>query len=192
MELELFLTMNNFTDYKQLIKISLDVIDETKLLNIIYVLNSIGIENKAIICGNGGSFANAQHFAQDLQKMCGITAVALGSNPSYLTAVSNDSKYSKVFVNELANIVTQGDVVIILSCSGDSKNVIKVAKYMNSNDWGYTIALTGGFTNTKIERHADTTLKVLSKDYGIIEGVHSILCHYIVKELKEKIEKSIQ
>lgn len=183
--------MNNFNRYKEEVSANLDMIDLHNLDLLIRVLDTVDQDEKVIVCGNGGSFANAQHFAQDLQKICGITAVALGSNPSYLTAVSNDEKYSDAFRNELASIVFQGDVVVILSCSGNSSNIVKVAKYMNKNDWGYTIAITGSSEKMKVKKYADLTLEVNSDDYGIIEGVHSVLLHYIVKTLKELKDECI-
>jgi|WetSurMetagenome_2_1015567.scaffolds.fasta_scaffold135466_3 D-sedoheptulose 7-phosphate isomerase len=173
----------NFTWFTGNIEQAMGSIDVNKLERIINVLRNVGVHNKVLVCGNGGSFANAQHFAQDLQKMAGITSIALGSNPSYITAVSNDEKYSNIFRNELSNVVEEGDILFILTCSGNSRNVVKAAKYMNENDWGYTIALTGRFQKMKIDREADTLLSINSTDFGIIESVHSVLLHYITSTL---------
>ena len=99
------------------------------------------------ICGNGGSFAHAQHLTAELVvryklNRDPIKAVCLGSNQSNLTAIGNDFSFDQIFSRELSGLYNVNDIVLILSTSGNSPNVIKVAEYVR-NMGGNAISLLG-------------------------------------------------
>lgn len=79
--------------------------------------------------GNGGSAATANHFANDLVKMCGVRAISLCANVAVLTAFANDCGYENIFLNQLKVFLTKDDLLITISGSGTSKNIIKAEQF---------------------------------------------------------------
>lgn len=133
------------------------------------------------ICGNGGSFSTAQHWACDLVKAAGVRAVALGSNGALLTAYANDIAYVDVFAQELRRVGVPGDALIALSCSGTSPNITRVLQA--ARVMGIATALLTGTVNEGVA-DADLVLRVWSKDYGVIEDCHLAIGHWLTKELQ--------
>jgi len=144
--------------------------------------------NKVLFCGNGGSAADAQHLSAELSGRFKIDrdpldAEALHVNTSYVTAVANDYSYDEIFSRLVKAKGKSGDVILGLSTSGNSKNVVKafeVAKEKNM----FTIALTGQREN-KLEEIADIIIKVPSDDTANIQESHIMIGH-IICELVEK------
>lgn len=87
---------------------------------------AIKTAERVYVCGNGGSASTANHFVNDLVKMCGIRAYSLCSNEALLTAYANDNGYENVFVDQLKVYAEQGDLVITISTSGKSANILEV------------------------------------------------------------------
>lgn len=85
--------------------------------------------SRVYIIGNGGSAALADHFANDLVKMCGIKAYSLCSNTALLTSLANDNGYENIFVDQLKVYLEKEDVLVTISTSGKSKNIIKAIEY---------------------------------------------------------------
>jgi D-sedoheptulose 7-phosphate isomerase len=137
---------------------------------------------KAIcLLGNGGSFATAEHWAIDLNR-AGVCAVALGSNGAVLTAYANDDDYSDAAALELRRVVDPGDLLICLSCSGISGNIvsaIKMAKRLNVR----SVLLTSIIHQDVAP--ADTIVRIWSKDYGVIEDCHLAIGHWLAQELHQ-------
>lgn len=141
-------------------------------------------------CGNGGSWSNAQHLAQDL---CKGTWVAdrpslktyhLGSNPSALTAYANDDGYESVFSSDLSVHGQQGDVLIAISGSGHSPNVldaVMVAHELEMRTWGIC-----GFDGGHLLNEAHRCVHVKCGDMGLVEAVHGIIFHWLVEALLDK------
>lgn len=84
---------------------------------------------RVYICGNGGSASTANHFANDLVKMCAVRAYSLCSNEAILTAYANDDCFDNIFVDQLEVYAELGDVVVTISTSGKSKNLLKVKEW---------------------------------------------------------------
>jgi D-sedoheptulose 7-phosphate isomerase len=181
--------MNNFKAYLTLYNLLTDTISLNKLDRIILDVMSVYEGNKIYVCGNGGSFSTAQHFAQDLTKIAGIDAECLGSNPSALTAYANDEGYKNVFLAELENKLNAGDMLFIISCSGNSKNIIEAAKFCVPTN--LVIGLLG-CDGGKVSEYCAEKIVIPSRRYDFIEPIHSLLCHYITIETKERIYESIQ
>jgi len=182
--------MGNFKSFLTLYNLLTDTISLTKLDRIILDIlatHPVHGNNKVYVCGNGGSFATAQHFAQDLCKINQIDAECLGSNPSQLTAYANDNGYSNALVDELDNkVVRDGDMLIVISCSGNSMNTIKVAYSMAGLSDNMVIGLLGG-DGGEVAQYCAETIIIPSKRFDFIEPIHSLLCHYIVTEIKERL-----
>jgi len=150
-------------------------------------------ESKQIfIMGNGGSAATASHFACDLAKGTTIgnphmrerfKVIALTDNVPLLTAWANDTDYENIFVEQLKNLLEEGDVVIAISGSGNSKNVLKAVEYANTKA-AITIGLTG-FEGGRFKDMVQECLIVPSNSMERIEDVHLILEHLLCSYLRE-------
>jgi len=149
-------------------------------------------ENRQIfILGNGGSAASASHFAVDLAKNIAVPgkgrfrAIALTDNVPYLTALANDEGYENVFSEQLIPLLRTGDVVIGISGSGNSPNVLKAMQIARAAQ-ATTIGLTG-FQGGKLKDLVDYCIIVPSDEMKQIEDVHLILEHCICHALKALI-----
>jgi len=146
------------------------------------LINTFKNKNKVLFCGNGGSAADAQHLSAELSGRFKfdrkpLDAEALHVNTSYITAVANDYSYDEIFSRLVEAKGSSGDVLIGLSTSGNSKNVVKafeIAKKINM----ITVALTGNSSN-KLEQIADYCIKVPSNDTAKIQESHIMIGHII-------------
>ncbi len=135
------------------------------------------------ICGNGGSAATASHFVCDVLKGCSygraerFRILALNDNLPALTAYSNDVSYEQVFVEPLKNFGRPGDVLIALSGSGNSPNVLRAVEWANANGLR-TIGLTGR-EGGRLGPLAQLEIRVPDPHMGRIEDGHMIVCHMI-------------
>ena len=188
--------MNFVEDYLEELKETLNRLPFSKIRKIKDILLSAYQKNKRVfIMGNGGSAATASHFGCDLAK--GTTmgkgdltprfrVTTLTDNIPLLTAWSNDAYYSSVFLEQLRNILEPGDVVIAISASGNSENVVKATEYANAN-LAITVGLTG-FEGGKLKKIAQECLIVPSQSMERIEDVHLILEHLICSWLRNEIQ----
>jgi D-sedoheptulose 7-phosphate isomerase len=145
---------------------------------------------KVILFGNGGSAADAQHIACELAgrfklERRGLPAIALTTNTSVLTAIANDYGYEQVFSRQVEGIMERGDIVIGISTSGKSPNVIegiKVAKERGA----FTVGLTG-HEGGRLEEAADICIRVPSNDTPRIQEVHITIGHIICQLVEENL-----
>jgi len=148
---------------------------------------------RVFVIGNGGSAATASHLAQDLAKGTRrtlsqkkrIRALALTDSVPFLTAYGNDDGYDVVFEQQLRNHAQRGDVLIAISGSGNSPNILKAIAWAKRNGLA-TLGITG-FDGGKLRRLAQHKLHVPLNDMCTAESVHSVLLHYIVLALVERI-----
>lgn len=134
--------------------------------------------NKIIIIGNGGSASIANHLAIDLWKNAGIRATTY-SEAALLTCISNDFGYEHVFEKPIAMFADKGDVLIAISSSGMSKNIINGA-FAAKNKGCKIITMSGFKENNSLRSRGEINFYVPSDSYGYVELAHSILCHCIV------------
>ena len=144
------------------------------------------------LCGNGGSAACASHTANDLAKLTIIRdrkrlkVISLTDNTPLLTAWANDNGYEYCFVEPLKNLYEEGDILIAISGSGNSKNVLNAVEFVNANK-GITIGFTGA-SGGKLATMARHVIRVCSDNMQIIEDVHvfvgHMVCSYIAHVLK--------
>jgi D-sedoheptulose 7-phosphate isomerase len=141
------------------------------------------------IFGNGGSGSTASHFVSDLLKTAIIKkekrfkAISLVDNIPVILAWSNDVSYEDVFVEQLKNHFSKGDILVSFSGSGNSKNIIKSLKFGKEND-AYCIGITGK-SGGKMKEFCDICLQVPSQDMLTIESQHSVLCHCIIDSIRK-------
>lgn len=145
---------------------------------------------KVMFCGNGGSAADAQHLAAELMgrfliDRAPLPALALTVDTSALTAIGNDYGYEEVFARQLRGIGREGDVIIGLSTSGGSPNVVRafnVARELSIRP----IAMTGDFSSL-LEERAELTLRVPSKQTNHIQEMHIAIGHIICGLVEETL-----
>ncbi|WP_448338533.1 SIS domain-containing protein [Chloroflexus aurantiacus] len=148
------------------------------------------------VCGNGGSAATASHFACDLSKWTinpqarRVRAIALTDNVPLITAWSNDQEYADVFVEQLQALYRDGDIIIAISGSGNSANVIRAIEWGNRVG-AVTIGITGR-DGGRLYRIAKIGLHVKNNFMPLIEDIHSIVCHALAVNLGRQIEASLQ
>jgi len=132
--------------------------------SLITELKRVRRERKSVfICGNGGSASTANHFANDLVKMCGIKAISLCSNEAIVMAYGNDDGYENIFVNQLKVFFEEGDILITISGSGTSKNIVRATNYV-CNRGGVAWAFpTMHFYNCSMARAEDKHLALAHK-----------------------------
>jgi D-sedoheptulose 7-phosphate isomerase len=163
---------------------AIDSIDLAAVERAIDVLRRAREEGRHIfVCGNGGSAATASHFATDIVKGASFgrdkrfRIMALTDSLSTLTAYSNDVNYECVFVEQLKNFAEPGDVLIAISGSGNSPNVLRALEYANSIGC-HTIALSGR-DGGKMGPLGQTHIQVCHPHMGRIEDGHMIVLHMI-------------
>jgi D-sedoheptulose 7-phosphate isomerase len=154
-------------------------------------------DNTVFVIGNGGSAASASHLAQDLAKGTRRTlaqkrrvrALALTDSAPFLTAYGNDDGYEFVFEQQLRNHARPGDVLVAISGSGNSPNILCAVKWAKRN--GLTTLGITGFDGGKLRRMAQYKLHVPLNDMCTAESIHSVLLHYIVLALAERIHGKV-
>jgi D-sedoheptulose 7-phosphate isomerase len=142
------------------------------------------------VCGNGGSAAISSHVGCDLGKTAAVKgekplkAVSLADNVAFITATANDVSYDMVFARQLQNVVAKGDVVLLISGSGNSKNLLEAARL--SRKKGATVFSLLGFDGGKLKSLSHDHLLVPSDQYGVVEDMHQSIAHILTFYLKQK------
>jgi D-sedoheptulose 7-phosphate isomerase len=140
--------------------------------------------------GNGGSAANASHFVTDLGKSASdamgkpFRCMSLNDNVSWITAIGNDYAYDEVYQRQLVNFGRAGDILLLLSVSGSSPNLVTAAKWAKQQGL-YIIALVGA-NRGALEQIADFLVVIDSKHYGRVEDAQMGICHMICYSFIEK------
>lgn len=174
--------------YFDKLKNTLDVLNKeelNELMNVLVEAKNVG--KQIFIMGNGGSAATASHYVCDFNK--GISYgkdrkfkfICLNDNIPSLMAYGNDMSYDDIFVNPLKTYFKPGDLVIGISGSGNSENVVRAIQYANEND-GITIGLTG-YSGGKVKQLCKHSVHVPVDDMQITEDIHMILDHCMMKIL---------
>ena len=189
--------MKNIKNYINNLKISIEKIDLLKLQKIENIIFKKIKENKKIfVCGNGGSASIANHFLCDFNKGIKLSSknklkpkiISLSNNIETILAIANDISFNKIFSFQLENYYTKGDIVIILSCSGSSPNIMDILGYCKKNRI-FTISLTG-FAKKSIQKKANLNLNLGVKNYGISEDLFQIIMHMLSQSIRLKFTKN--
>ena len=176
--------MDSIIRYLDELRAVLDHIDVAAVRKIADALVEAHARDAQIfILGNGGSASTASHWACDLGKGTVVEGqrryrvISLTDNNAVMTAWANDASYDDVFVEQLKNLANADDVVIGISASGNSENVLRAIRY--ATDLGATTIGVTGFGGGKLADIADVPFVVDSHDYGRVEDVHLILDHIL-------------
>ncbi|MDD5339648.1 MAG: D-sedoheptulose 7-phosphate isomerase [Candidatus ainarchaeum sp.] len=146
------------------------------------ILASLKAGGKVLICGNGGSAADAQHFAAELsgryiKERKALPGIALTTDTSALTAISNDYGFGRVFARQVEALGKRGDVLVLLSTSGDSENLLEAAKAARAIGI-QTVALLGK-GGGRLKPMCDKSLVVASDSTPTIQEMHILIIHCI-------------
>lgn len=188
-------------DYAGELKAALSSLDKEKLQKAFDMLMKAYKKDKRVfVLGNGGSASTASHMASDLGKGTlarvydkgerRLRIMSLTDNVSLLTAYANDLGFEDIFVQQLRNLVEKGDLVVVLSGSGNSLNVINAVRYAKSRG-AKTVGLLGFKTGGKLAKLVDCAIIVQSNHYGPIEDVHLAINHILTSwfaEEKKRLE----
>ena len=148
------------------------------------------------LIGNGGSAANASHFGQDLAKgtLSSMSAtrrfrvIPLTDNIGFITALANDEGYDSIFEQQLRNLAASGDLLVAISGSGNSPNVIRAAEYARSI--GMTVIGVTGFDGGKLKALSDVSVHIPVDDMGMTEALHGVVFHLAMCRLRERLAKA--
>lgn len=187
--------LNDIEHYLAELTMSLQKISRQEIWAAIQLLYQAWEEGRHIfLCGNGGSAATASHMANDLNKLTitpgkpRLKAIALTDNIPLMTAWANDSVYADIFAEQLQNLVEPGDVLIAISASGNSPNVLRALELAHECQ-----ALTIGFTGKdggKLKHLVDVCVFIPDEHIGRQEDGHMILDHIIANTLRDLIAQS--
>ena len=168
----------------------------SEIANAARIIIDAFIAGKAVfLIGNGGSAADAQHIATELighykPGRMGLPAIALTTDTSTLTALANDYGYDKVFSHQLGVLANANDVLIAITTSGSSPNILEAAKMAHSK--GVTVIGLTGAMSSKLKDMADLIIMVPSNNTARIQEAHitigHIICHLIEEELFNKTD----
>ena len=171
-------------DYISKLKTLLDEINTDDIKDIISLFDETQENNGTIyIIGNGGSAATASHMANDLHiglKTRGIrkfNVISLADNHAVGTAIANDIGFENLFYMQLKDIIKKEDLLVSISCSGNSDNIIKAVKY--AKEQKVKVIGVTGFDGGKLKELSDINFHVDTKngEYGLVEDMHMILDH---------------
>jgi D-sedoheptulose 7-phosphate isomerase len=180
--------------YLQAVQATINNLDPEVIASFATHLENAYNSNQSIyVIGNGGSAANASHFAQDLAK--GIffekpvaktmKAISLTDNIAHITAIANDTGYQNIFSAQLNTYAQDSDVLICISGSGNSENIIEAVKAAKQKNM-FVIGVTG-FDGGQLKTMANFSVHVPLHEMCTVESIHSIIFHLIVLELRERL-----
>ena len=184
-----------FEKFNLLLTKAINSIDNKQLVDTAEILKEVKSSGKKIIVvGNGGSAATATHMQADFSFFTRYFTKfrpkvrALTDNAAMMTAVANDTSFDDIFVEQLKGHFQSGDILICISASGNSENVLRAASYANENG-GTSIGFVG-FEGGKLLNTASISLFTPNPkgDYGPIEDVHMIFNHLIVNYLSKDVD----
>lgn len=188
-------------EYFQMLAQELNRLDQRALEDLSELLFDAWQNDRWVfVCGNGGSAATANHLAQDLAKglirdadlraftIKRLRSMSLVANVAWVTALGNDLGYDQVFVQQLANYAGPKDVLIAISGSGNSPNILAAVEWANARGLlTYGMTGFGGGRLKQIQHHG---LHVALDDMEMVESIHSCVCHWLVDELRARIYKT--
>src|SRR3990172_1075956 len=154
-------------------------------------------DRTVFICGNGGSGSNSSHFCEDLGKSTlkredfdndekrRLKVLSLTDNTPYILAWANDEGYERVFVEQLKNFGREGDVLVAISGSGNSPNVLRAVEWANRHGLR-TIGVTG-YSGGKLKQMAEQSLHVRLDDMGVVESIHLTVFHWVLNDVYARV-----
>lgn len=178
-------------DYLQRLREALASIDPTRIERLVQLLAEVRRDDRRVfVVGNGGSATTASHMATDLgvgshRFGCGVRTVSLVDNTGVLTATANDMSFEEVFAAQLRLLADKGDVLVAISASGNSPNVVRAVETARELSM-HTVGLSG-FDGGKLATSVDLSIHVATAqgDYGPVEDAHLAINHMVTEKLRQ-------
>jgi len=188
--------MQFIQDYISILQLTMDQLPRQSIADVIDLLQQGRRRGSQVfILGNGGSASTASHFACDLSKntrqvgLPHFRVIGLTDNMAMFSALANDEGYENVFSEQLASLARPGDIVIAISASGNSKNVINAVEA--AHRYEATVIGFTGFDGGRLRELANVSIHVNSHVIEHVEDIHLMLEHLIVKTIKEQVQSSV-
>jgi len=184
---------SHIDSYKKELIQKINEIDNRVMYEIITLLESASENrNEIYIIGNGGSAATAAHMVNDfgvglrIKGKLNLKICCLTDNIPTITATSNDISYDDIFLSQLKGVIKSGDILLAISCSGNSPNIIKAAQYAKTQN-AKIVALTG-FDGGELYNLSDIQYHIATDKgkYGIVEDMHLVFDHIIYEYFLKK------
>ena len=189
--------MNLIQNYISTLQLTMDQLPQELIAEVIDVLQQARRKGSQVfILGNGGSASTASHFACDLAKntrqegLPHLRVIGLTDNMEMFSALANDGGYENVFSEQLASLVRPGDIVIAISASGNSKNVINAAE--TAHRFEATVIGFTGFDGGRLAKLASINIQVNSNIIEHVEDIHLMLEHLIVSSIKGQVRTVVK
>jgi len=180
------------SDYLKGLRFCLEEISEKDIGEIVdIIMTAYATGKKVIFMGNGGSATTASHFARDIsigtaaEGKPRLRAVSLADSVAMITSLANDVDYNSIFKEQLVGQLDEGDVVIGISASGNSLNVLEAIKFARSKG-AVTVGLIG-FGGGRLKGLVDKSIVLSGRDYGQVEDTHLVLDHIFTCLVRERI-----
>ncbi len=182
---------NQMLEHQRTVQKSMEEIQSYIYTASIIATDTLSHGKKILICGNGGSAADAQHIAAEIvgrykKERRGLPAIALTTDTSALTAIANDYGYKRVFDRQIEALANKGDLLIAISTSGNSKNIINAIKSAKSQGCR-TIGLSGR-DGGKMDDLCDINVVVPSDDTPRIQEMHILIGHIISQAIDDLVD----
>jgi D-sedoheptulose 7-phosphate isomerase len=187
-----YATINEyFADYQAMLQQALNTLDLPALQRAADALDTAISNGKTVyVCGNGGSTAIANHWVCDFMK--GLRThtdllpkvISLAANTELSFAIANDMEFAEVFVYPLKALAQKGDVLLTVSSSGNSENIVRAIDWAKAN--GVTTISLDGFTGGRAQSNADISLHIDAHNYGLVEDAHHAIMHMLAHYLRMK------
>lgn len=182
-----------FDEYSKMLSTTIDALPRDEIQKLMDLIDEARMNDRhVVILGNGGSAAAASHWVCDFGKGINtenskrLKIMAPVDNSAIFSALGNDCSYNTTFVEQMKNYLEPGDLVISLSVSGSSGNLVEGHKY--AREIGAKTACIIGDYNGKLAELSDFTMVIPSKNYGVVEDLHIILEHAISQTMRQKNE----
>ena len=186
---------NYLSQYLEELTKSIDEINHLELDKVTkLIIKKIKNNNNIFVCGNGGSAAIANHYVCDFIKFFRDRTIykpkiiSLSSNLETITAISNDISYDQIFKYQAESLANKNDLFIIISSSGNSKNIKELLKFTNKK-MIKTIGFSG-FDGGYLKKNCTLSVHIRAKNYGLSEDAHHVLMHVIMQYIILKHGKS--
>lgn len=178
-----------FSIYRNQLGVGLDAIDPEYLENIVNILEkAIKSEKTIFTCGNGGSSSIADHFVCDFLKGTSTNSTvqpiiySLASSTPTITAIANDISYDDIFSYQLSKYGSSGDILLSVSSSGNSPNIIKAIE--NAENQNITTISFVGFDGGDAKTKSDYCIHIPVNNYGVVEDIHHSLMHMLAQYIR--------
>lgn len=156
------------------------------------IFKKIKHNNKIFVCGNGGASSISNHFLCDFNKGIKVSSkkklypkiISLTNSIELITAISNDESYDNIFVNQIENYVEKNDLIIVFSCSGKSKNILKLINYARRKKM--KVIKFFGFTKKSNQIKNEITYSLNLNNYGVSEDIFQVIMHMISQYIRSR------